>query len=179
MMQPTLRPVSGGELLRRVGAITPRTHPRSSLTILLWVLGLYAAFYAQAPVTVTPKAQAAYMQRMAVADQLLPRLTEAAHALGAAQADASRAREWFWRFKGPAVGQRVAAADARVRVARVALRGVEKEHRAKLREARRELGLWSDVGVDAARCVLLSLPGRFASDSLAQRLFLEAVPVRA
>ena len=130
--------------------LNPRTHPRFTLGMLSWALGLYLALFAT-PSPPSPKAYALYEARMADADLLLQPRSVAAQHLRESEALAYQSRVWFWRFRGEPHTGRVREADALVRSARQSFRVVEKKHSAALRLARSELGLWSDAGVEAAR----------------------------
>ena len=98
----------------------------------LYIFGLFVAFLARPPVTITDQMQTTYFAKMEAADahDAAPR-AEAERALLAAQRDVKRAQGWFWYFNP----------DTRARVA--ALRVVEVARR-------REAGVYRAVRARAA-----------------------------
>lgn len=128
-----------------------RPRPRTLALLLIWVLGLWAAFYANAPV---PSSEA-----LVDHGRLLRKAADAAPRAAAARAavvDARRARRaatpFLWRLRADdAARARAASARARLVAAEREAADAERDHEARLRAARSALGLWSDSAVEEAR----------------------------
>ena len=127
----------------------PHKTPRLSLGIFLWVFGLYAALRYMAPES-SPQALAAYSQRLKSADALLPARTHALGSLLVAEAQVAHAKVWFWRWRAEHAAN-VAASRVLANDARKVYSAADGAWAARMREAKRELGLWSDAGVSEAR----------------------------
>ena len=128
----------------------PSKTPRVTGGLFLWLFGLWAALYAAAP-PVSPQAQTEYLKALNSADGLRYARGSAVAELAAARYSVYAAKDsWLWRFDGNA---RARVAAARVEEAK-AQRVVDRAHAewmAAQRQAKRKLGLWSDVGVAEAR----------------------------
>jgi len=144
-----LRPPTAAEARAIARSWQPSKTPRLSLGIVLWAVGLYAALYAT-PSPVSKEQLGLYRAKLREADALLPQLARHNEAFNAVQADEWRERPWLWQLS-PAASARVKVARKVVARERAALRVVQRKYEEKLRLARRELGLWSDVGVSEVR----------------------------
>ena len=145
-----------GGLVSYVSRWRPLQTPRFTLTLLVYLFGLFVAFGAAPPVTTTDAMQERYWSKMEAADAFdaQPRL--------AAERDLSRAAEKTRRADGALC---FASATCRANVARLRerereLRAVAKRyrdaHEARVRGAKRELGLWSALGVNEAKSLFRS-----------------------
>lgn len=141
----------GGGIVAVLKKWKPLKTPKVTASLTLYLLGLFVAFVARPPVTITDEMQHRYFAAMEAADAIdaEPRM-EAERALLEAQMETRHAEVWFWW----------ADAESRARVR--ALRVVEREKLARANEYRRardakvklakgELGLWSALGVDEVR----------------------------
>ena len=150
--EPSRRPQRGG-IVRVVSRWNPRATPKLTASLTLYVFGLFVAFVASPPVTVTDEMQSRYFAKMDAADALdLEPRTRAEQALARASANVRRANGFMcW-------------ADARCRAKVRDLREVERVRLAEanafraardaaVREAKSELGLWSSLGVDEAKAL--------------------------
>lgn len=144
----------GGGIVAVLKKWKPLKTPKVTASLTLYLLGLFVAFVARPPVTITDEMQNRYFAAMEAADAIdaKPRM-EAERALLEAQMETRQAEVWFWW----------ADAESRARVR--ALRVVEREKLARANEYRRardakvklakgELGLWSALGVDEVRGVV-------------------------
>ena len=140
-----------GGLVSYVSRWRPLKTPRFTLTLLLYLFGLFVAFGASPPVTVTDAMQERYWSMMDAADALdaQPRLD--------AEKNLARAAARTRRANGPLC---FLSAECRSNVKR--LREKEREvyalakayrdaHFDRVRDAKRELGLWSSLGVAEAK----------------------------
>ena len=140
-----------GGLVSYVSRWRPLKTPRFTLTLLLYLFGLFVAFGARPPVTVTDAMQERYWSMMDAADALdaQPRLD--------AEKNLARAAARTRRANGPLC---FLSAECRSNVKR--LREKEREvyalakayrdaHFDRVRDAKRELGLWSSLGVAEAK----------------------------
>ena len=133
----------------------PLKTPRTTSTLVLYILGLYVAFYARAPVEITESMARAYETRLRQVD------VEFGESLSAALREHHEA-EMRVRDLTPFMWRMRASSDKRVMIdqakrdARKAfnnLRVEEKKRDAAMRTARSELGLWSDLGVGDAKAL--------------------------
>jgi len=142
-----------GGLVSYVSRWRPLRTPRLTLTLLLYIFGLFVAFGARPPVTVTDAAQERYWREMEAADAFdaAPRLE--------AERDLARAAAATRRANGALC---FASAGCRANVARLrtrerALLDVAKRHRdahaTRVRDAKKKLGLWSALGVAEAKAL--------------------------
>ena len=131
----------------------PTKTPKTTVTLALYLFGLFVAFVARPPVTITDQMQTRYFEMMDAADAVdaAPR-AEAERLLADASMARHRAETWGWRFNSE-------------RKAKVyELRSLEKERfkqaevyrkrrDAMVKEAKGELGLWSQLGIDEAKAL--------------------------
>ncbi|PRW60003.1 hypothetical protein C2E21_1530 [Chlorella sorokiniana] len=139
---------SGGSLAAgRLSA--PLRYPRLTVTLLLWVLGLYLAFLAR-PAAITPEQELAFKAKIKEAEGVLGELALAERAYMEADLEMRQHMVWFWRWKPEA---RAAVEERRpaVEAAQRALQAVEQRRDGLLREAKAALGLWSEAGVEEGR----------------------------
>jgi hypothetical protein len=145
----------GGGIVGVVSRWRPIETPRFTSCVLLYLLGIFVAFYATPPVTITDAMQTKYFDMMEAADaiDLEPR-TAAETALYHATMDVRRARnsQWFCWSSAPCRA-RVNKAKARQRAKLRDAEVYRKRRDAKVREAKRTLGLWSALGVDEAKAL--------------------------
>jgi hypothetical protein len=154
-MDAPLVPRTRGGALSVLASFRPHKHPKATTLTLLWVLGLYAVFFAPAPVALTPERVAAYQLRLKEADGLLRDVAAAERHLMEQEFRVREVQPWFWRLRPEAraaVAARRPAADAAREVA-AAARG---RRAAALRAAKAELGVWSEAGVEESRALLWS-----------------------
>ena len=129
----------------------PHKTPKITASLTLYLLGLFAAFVARPPVTITDEMQTRYFEQMEAADTIdaEPRM-EAERALLDAQMETRKAEVWFWWADS---ASREIVKERRT-VERQKL-DVAKRYRAardaKVKQAKGELGLWSALGVDEVR----------------------------
>ena len=145
---PTRR--SGG-IVSSLRRWNPTKTPKTTATLTLYLFGLFVAFVARPPVTITDQMQTRYFEMMDTADAVdaAPRV-EAERLLADASMARYRAETWGWRFNS----------ERKERVYK--LRSLEKERLkeatvyrkrrdAMVKEAKGELGLWSQLGIDEAK----------------------------
>lgn len=125
--------------------------PRVAATLSLWMLGLFIAFLAPAPVTITKEAVARYEHALSKAASQAPDLAAAERALSQASFAAANEASWFWRFQGPEKREAVHKARARERAARARLEKIYLKGDEAVAEGKQALGLWSQAGVDESR----------------------------
>ena len=152
---PTDDRARGGGGSRGVVAVLkkwrPHKTPKVTASLTLYLFGLFAAFVARPPVTITDEMQTRYFDQMEAADKIdaEPRMA-AERALLDARTETREAEVWLWW----------AYAESREKVK--ARRAVESEklavakrfraaRDAKVKQAKGELGLWSALGVDEVR----------------------------
>ena len=145
---PTRR--SGG-IVSSLRRWNPTKTPKTTVTLTLYLFGLFVAFVARPPVTITDQMQTRYFEMMDTADAVdaAPR-AEAERLLADVSMARYRAETWGWRFNS----------ERKERVYK--LRSLEKERLkeatvyrkrrdAMVKEAKGELGLWSQLGIDEAK----------------------------
>lgn len=153
------RAAAGSQLLRRPTVRRPRIalstfvrqRPKAAATLSLWLLGLFVAFLAPAPVAITREAAARYELSLRKAASQAPDLAAAERAVASASYAVSAEASWFWRFQGPEKREAVAKARARERAARARLEDLYLRGDEAVREGKAALGLWSQAGVDESR----------------------------
>jgi len=145
--ETTQTPPKPGGLLRYVSRWNPRTTPRFTTTVLLYLLGLFLAFGAVPPVTISNEMQERYFGQMEFADSLdyAPRMA-AERAYQKAQVATHRANGFLcWtnaKCKVKVNHLKHAEQTAKQHA------NVYREKRAKLVvAAKSELGLWSALGI--------------------------------
>jgi len=127
----------------------PRPGPKLYTGIVWWAFGLYALFMATAPYTPTASEEQAYselMQQAIFSDEM----REAQNELHLAQRRLDEVHVWGWRWRQPydkLVPPRQHVVDEAQARLRVALR----ERDALQSEAKSQVGLWSQYGVDEVR----------------------------
>jgi hypothetical protein len=151
--ETTQTPPKPGGLLRYVSRWNPRTTPRFTTTVLLYLLGLFLAFGAVPPVTISNEMQERYFGQMEFADSLdyAPRMA-AERAYQKAQVATHRANGFLcWtnaKCKVKVNHLKHAEQTAKQHA------NVYREKRAKLVvAAKSELGLWSALGIDEAKAL--------------------------
>jgi len=146
---------SARALVRAIGKWRPLKTPRTTLTLFLYVIGMYVAFYAAPLVETTPKRLARYEEALRRVDEEFgDGFRGAMSEYTDADRDLARLTPFGWRFtSGPQHKERVAAAKRRLRVSSKRLAAEEKKRDEAMREARSELGLWSELGVGDAKAL--------------------------
>ncbi|KAL3157429.1 hypothetical protein ABBQ32_011899 [Trebouxia sp. C0010 RCD-2024] len=137
-------------LWRAISGYRPHRYPRSTGIFALWLFGLFAVFLSPAPVKVTQEKLDRYAQLVTQAqgDPKVRTMTE--QRLWEATMYTEEAKVWFWRFRSPhseIVKQRL----AKQYVAQSALDKLNKQRAALMSEAKSQLGLWSDAGVEESK----------------------------
>jgi len=116
---------------------------------------MYAALYARAPVVITDAMANAYDARVRDVDARYGASLRAAFGeYRDAEARARQSTPFMWRLTTS--GEERAGVERARREAREALRALRKEEKSRdaaMREARSELGLWSDLGVGDAKAL--------------------------
>ena len=146
---------TAGALVRALGRWKPMKTPKTTGTLMLYCLGIYVAFYARAPVEITPTMQRRYDDALRRVDE---EIGEALRRVSSSYYDAERelraVTPFGWRFTAtPSQRSRIEQAKKRQRDAARALRVEERKRDAAMREARSELGLWSELGVGDAKAL--------------------------
>lgn len=137
-------------LWRAVSDYRPRKYPRATGILALWLFGLFAVFLSPAPVKITPEKLARFDQLVAQAqgDPQVRALTE--QKLWEASMYTEEAKVWFWRFRSPH-NEIVRERLAKQSVAQAALDKLNKQRAAIMSEAKSQLGLWSDAGIEESK----------------------------
>merc|ERR1712216_345776 len=146
---------TAGALVRALGRWKPMKTPKTTGTLMLYCLGIYVAFYARAPVEITPTMQRRYDDALRRVDE---EIGEALRRVSSSYYDAERelraVTPFGWRFTATlSQRSRIEQAKKRQRDAARALRVEERKRDAAMREARSELGLWSELGVGDAKAL--------------------------
>ncbi|CAL57725.1 unnamed product [Ostreococcus tauri] len=146
---------SFGSLVRVIGRWRPLKTPRVTMSVFLYVLGMYVAFYARAPVEITPRMRARYDAALSAMDEELgATLREAEGDYRNAELALRAATPFGWRFSATVTHRaRVDAARRRRNSAERKLAEIEKKRTEAMRAARSELGLWSELGVGDAKAL--------------------------
>ena len=93
--EPSRRPQRGG-IVRLVSRWNPRATPKLTASLMLYLFGLFVAFVASPPVTITDEMQSRYFAKMDAADALdLEPRTRAEQALARASANVRRANRFM------------------------------------------------------------------------------------
>ncbi|KAL4458505.1 hypothetical protein ABPG75_013370 [Micractinium tetrahymenae] len=144
------RRAGGSQALGPAAALRlPIRYPKLTVTLVLWLLGLFLAFMAKPP-PVSQEALAAFKAKVKQAEGVVGELTLAERQLMEAELAQARHKVWFWRFK-PEARQAVAARQPAVDAARQQAAAVRERRDALLREAKALLGLWSEAGVEEGK----------------------------
>ncbi|PSC71398.1 ATP-dependent helicase deoxyribonuclease subunit B [Micractinium conductrix] len=145
------RAPSGGSLAAtaRSAAALPLNYPCLALTLALWVLGLFLAFAAK-PSKISDMQLAAFNAKLKQAEAVVPDLSYVEVQLVDAEVEQAQHKVWFWRFKADARAA-VAAHQPAVDAAQERVQRLRDRRDQLLREAKAELGLWSEAGVEEAR----------------------------
>ncbi|KAI8108977.1 hypothetical protein M9435_005394 [Picochlorum sp. BPE23] len=120
---------------------------------LVWLFGLFAVFFAPAPVKITEEKLANFRRSIAQAHKVEDRLAAAERSYLEADMRARRHKVWFWRFR-PEYREKVKAHDPEIRDAKTRVRALQQERDAMLKEAKSNLGIWSDAGIEESRKML-------------------------
>ena len=132
---------------------TVKKHPKKVSIGLLWLFGLYALFFAPAPVRLTDQAIDAFHTTMKEVEHVETKLLNAYSIYERAELDESQHKVWFWRFRSE-YRDRVKEKQPEVDAAYKLVRELGKERDGHMRKAKRTLGVWSDAGVQESRAML-------------------------
>ena len=113
-------------------------NPKSLPILLLYLLGLFALFFAPAPVKITKEALAQYKFKLNEADSVMVQLSEAHRRLTDAQIDQSEVTGWFWRFR-PEIRAQVLARQPPIDAAKKEIAALDVERMEIVREAKAAL----------------------------------------
>ena len=133
----------------------PLRTPRTTSTLVLYVLGLYVAFYARAPVQITDAMATAYETRLREVDtEFGESLTSALREHRQAEMRVRELTPFMWRIRASGgTRMRIDEAKREARKTFNKLRAEERKRDEAMRLARSELGLWSDLGVGDAKAL--------------------------
>eukprot|EP00227_Mantoniella_beaufortii_P007927 CAMPEP_0197577228 /NCGR_PEP_ID=MMETSP1326-20131121/1933_1 /TAXON_ID=1155430 /ORGANISM="Genus nov. species nov., Strain RCC2288" /LENGTH=312 /DNA_ID=CAMNT_0043140263 /DNA_START=274 /DNA_END=1208 /DNA_ORIENTATION=+ len=146
------KPRSGG-IVSMLSKWQPHKTPKITASVGLYLFGLFVAFVARPPVTITDEMQTRYFEKMEDANSVnVEGRMAAEQALLQAQGDVRDAQVWFWYF-APESRARVAAARGVERLKQGDADVFRRERDNMLREAKGELGLWSSLGIDEAKAL--------------------------
>lgn len=140
--QPDALSVSFSRLLPRLG-------PKLYIGVFWWAFGLYALFVARAPFTPSPAAEQAYsdlMQQAVFSEEA----REAQGVLRQAQHDLDQVHVLGWRWRTP-YDKLVPPRQRMVAEAQGRLNAALRESDALKSEAKSQVGIWSQYGVDEVR----------------------------
>ncbi|KAL4426500.1 hypothetical protein ABPG77_008358 [Micractinium sp. CCAP 211/92] len=141
---------AGSQALRPASALRlPIRYPKLTLTLVLWILGLFLAFIAKPP-RVSQEALAAFRAKVKQAEGVVGELTLAENQLLEAELAQAQHKVWFWRLK-PEARAAVAARQPAVDAAHKQVAAVRTRRNALLREAKAMLGLWTEAGVEESK----------------------------
>lgn len=145
-------------LVRALGRWRPLQTPKLTMSIFLYVVGLYVACYARAPVVVTDDMRMRYESALRRVDEDLgASLREAEATYREAQRALRAATPFGWRFVATESDRaRVDTMRRKHREAERALAVEERKRTNAMRLARSELGLWSELGVGDAKALFRS-----------------------
>ena len=130
-----------------------KKHPRRFSIGILWLFGLFAVFFAPAPVKLTGEKIEAFQAEMKRVESVDSRLYDAHRVYQAAESEQARHKVWFWRFRKEhrdLVKEHQPAVDEAYKNVRL----LGKEREKYMRKAKRTLGVWSDAGVEESRALL-------------------------
>lgn len=124
--------------------------PRVVGLAFLWLFGLASVFLFPAPHRISDQSLTRYEGILKEADKDSPLRADAQHRLMEAQLHVADAKHWFWWFNTEQRSivrkqQKLEAAAAE------RLAGLQREQARLLSDAKSELGLWSEFGVDEGR----------------------------
>ncbi|KAK9797424.1 hypothetical protein WJX73_000305 [Symbiochloris irregularis] len=145
--QAQVRPPDFGQLIRD---FRPHKRPRLMAGVVLWLFGLSCMFLLPAPHSVGPEAIQRFEAKIQEADNMGPQRAKAHQQWLEAQMAVGDAKHWFWWFNS----EQRAVVKERKREEVVFAKKAQKlnQQREKtLHQAKAELGLWSEVGIDEGR----------------------------
>lgn len=128
-------------------------HKKLTIGALLWVFGIFAVFFAPAPVKLSKEAVEAFHQSMRSVEGVETKLLRAHTLYEEARVDQAQHKVWFWRFR-PEYRSLVKEKQPSVDAAYGTMRELGKERDRYMRKAKRTLGVWSDAGVEESRAML-------------------------
>jgi len=131
----------------------PRTTPKLTFSLILYVVGLFLAFFAR-PLPVTPEQFEKYEQKLRLIDSddgLVADRLEAEDAYRSTRMELYERQRFGWRWRGRFEKLIIQELKRKERKQWRALKALNKERERKLRDARSELGIWSEEGVREAK----------------------------
>lgn len=135
----------------RVGAarLLPTPGPKMAVAGCWWLFGLYALFYAKAPYTPTVEEEQRYSELMSEA-VFSEEHRAAQQNLIKAQQSLDRVHVWGWRWREP-YSRLVPERKRDVEFAQQDFDKAVKERNMLESEAKAQVGIWSEYGVDEVR----------------------------
>merc|ERR1719231_2084969 len=127
----------------------PRAGPKLYTGIVWWAFGLYVLFFASAPYTPTVSEEQAFSELMQQAI-FSEDMREAQNEAFAAQRALDQVHVFGWRWRSP-YDKLVPPRQREVEQANARLRAALAERDALQSEAKAQVGLWSQYGIDDAR----------------------------
>lgn len=135
-------------------ALVKRHATKKRVTIgFFWIFGLFAVFFAPAPLKITDEKLALFQEHMSLVHKLEERLAVAQRAHYDAEMKAQRHKVWFWRFRSE-YRAKVRAHKPEIDQTYAGVRALQKERDVKMKQAKSSLGLWSDAGLEESRALL-------------------------
>jgi hypothetical protein len=137
-------------------SIVARHATKKRVTVgFLWLFGLFAVFFAPAPVKITDEKLALFKEHMSQASGVEKLLMNAERAYVEAEMKARRHKVWFWRFR-PEYRAKVKEHQPEIDQALSQVSSLKRERDGIMKQAKRSLGLWSDAGLEESRSLLWS-----------------------
>lgn len=135
-------------------ALVRRHATKKRVTIgLFWIFGLFAVFFAPAPIKITDEKLALFQQHMSLVHKVEERLAAAQRSHYDAEMKARKHKVWFWRFRSE-YRNKVREHRPEIDEAYARVRALQKERDVSMKEAKGSLGLWSDAGLEESRALL-------------------------
>lgn len=143
-------PTLSGALWQGIRNYSPQRYPRATGLLCLWLFGLFAVFLSPAPVKITAESFARYDQlvQQAQGDHKVRQVAE--QRLWETAMYTEEAKVWFWRFRSPH-NEIVRERSKHQSEAQAVVTKLNKQRAAIMSEAKSQLGLWSDAGIEEAR----------------------------
>ena len=128
----------------------PRTTPKLTFSLGLYAVGIFLAFFAR-PFPVTPEQFEKYEEKLRLIDGeegvLGDARLNAEDAYRSTRMELYQTKRFGWRLRGGREKSRVLELQRKEKEQWRAVKALNKERERKLRDARSELGIWSDEGV--------------------------------
>ncbi|GMH33897.1 hypothetical protein BSKO_01731 [Bryopsis sp. KO-2023] len=139
-----------GGILSAVSRIRPHKHPKTTTVIFLWMFGLFSMFLSPPLVRITSEMRQNYETKMDAVMTVDAKLVHATDVYDRARAHANNAKVWFWRFRPE---HKMVVRDRQVHesAARLEVEKLLASRDDKVAEAKSQLGIWSEAGVEEGR----------------------------